>query len=182
MAHVMGVRERARRASPRERAGRFPRFFNPKLKNCCSFNTQAVQNYIFWCPKPVLEASQRGFWPKMPRFVAADVSFDRFIGFFRSGSKVGWKLPEKGFKMVSPWPQWAKKSPQGVFRTKGPQMAHFMVVRLRTRRAFPRERAGRFPQFFYPKLKNLLHLQHAGHLQLIFWCPKPVLEASKRDF
>jgi hypothetical protein len=44
----------------------------------------------------------------MPQSVAADVSFDRFAGLFRSGSKDGWKFPEKGFKMVSPWPQRAK--------------------------------------------------------------------------
>ena len=37
---------------------------------------------VFWFPKPApaLAASQREFWPQMPRLAAADASFDPLVG------------------------------------------------------------------------------------------------------
>jgi hypothetical protein len=55
----------------------------------------------------------------MPRFAAADVSFSPFCGKKRYGPGGGWKNLEKGFKMVSHWPQWTKNNLKGVLGTKG---------------------------------------------------------------
>jgi hypothetical protein len=55
----------------------------------------------------------------MPRFAAADVTSGLFFGVWRVGSKHGWKLLEKGFKMVSRWPYGVKNSLPGVLGTRG---------------------------------------------------------------
>ena len=71
---------------PMGKGGPTSAIFLPKIKNLLQFQHAGHSQLFFWCPKVVLEASQRDFEPKMPRFVAADVSFDRFVGCFCSGS------------------------------------------------------------------------------------------------
>jgi hypothetical protein len=55
----------------------------------------------------------RKFHMIFSRFPAAAVLFGHFSGHWRCGSGGGWKVPEKGFKMLSGWPWGVKNTLRG---------------------------------------------------------------------
>ena len=52
----------------------------------------------------IFSLSERKFHMIFSQFPAAVVLFGHFSGNWRYGPGGGWKVPEKGFKMLSGWP------------------------------------------------------------------------------
>ena len=61
----------------------------------------------------IFSLSERKFHMIFSQFPAAVVLFGHFSGHWRCGSGGGWKVPEKGFKMLSGWPWGVKNTLRG---------------------------------------------------------------------
>ena len=115
----------------------------------------------------------------MPRFVAVDVSFDRFVGFGVPGRKTAGNSLKRGLK----WYPLGKLAPRAYsVRRDG----EWPVLRLCGCGCggLSTGKGGPIAAIFYPKLKKLLQLQHAQppawhlrHSAQVFYCYRLVVVA-----
>ena len=73
---------------------------------------------------------------------------DQLLGGWRCGSGGGWKVLEKGFKMVCGWPKGVKMALQGAFGTKSDRNSPFGSIWCLVFGTSTPRRAGIFAYFF----------------------------------